>query len=113
MSDLPTFLAWFSGFAENIKKQPTPDQWARIVAKIEQIDPGSAPQAGLYAPAAPNPPVETKPTTPLQWKSVFIGELVEIGFDLDSAKEIAAKAVPDLALDAKMAARQAAGPIMN
>ena len=35
---LPEFKAWFGGFTENITKLPTQKQWARIQARVKEID---------------------------------------------------------------------------
>src|ERR1700726_3471223 len=32
------FKAWFDGFSEGIDKQPTQKQWARIKARVAEID---------------------------------------------------------------------------
>jgi truncated hemoglobin YjbI len=113
MSDLPTFLAWFSGFAENIKTKPTAEQWARIVEKIEGIDPASSipPMSLSQATAMVTAPEPYKPTNATSWRALFTATLMEMGFDDDSAKEMAARAHPDLSIDAAAAARSAAGPM--
>jgi len=35
---LPEFKAWFEGYTENISKQPTQKQWARIQERVSEID---------------------------------------------------------------------------
>lgn len=35
---LQEFKAWFDGFIENIPKQPTLKQWARIKERVSEID---------------------------------------------------------------------------
>ena len=35
---LSEFKAWFGGFTENITKLPTQKQWARIQARVKEID---------------------------------------------------------------------------
>ena len=35
---LQEFKAWFQGYTENISKQPTQKQWARIQERVEEIN---------------------------------------------------------------------------
>lgn len=35
---LNEFRAWFDGFSEAIGDAPTPDQWAKIKAKVDALD---------------------------------------------------------------------------
>lgn len=35
---LQEFKAWFEGYTENITKQPTQKQWARIQERVDEID---------------------------------------------------------------------------
>ncbi len=33
------FKAWFEGFAEGIGESPNADQWARILKKVDELEP--------------------------------------------------------------------------
>lgn len=68
---LREFLFWFDGFQENIKKQPSSAQWARVKQKFEKMrkeletvpaTPISVPSAGVNAP--PVSPIAAKPMAP-------------------------------------------------
>lgn len=63
MMDLKQFMAWFEGYSENIEEAPTPKQWARIKARIADIDTASTvPDAGQEAkPVLIAPPVVSPP----------------------------------------------------
>lgn len=113
--DLKTFLAWFSGYAENIKQKPTPEQWKRIKAEIEKLKdaPMSAP---IYAamPAAPTPPAKPpKPTTPAQWRAQYQAALLELGLDEESAKDFTENSSVDLARDPADAAKADTASMLN
>ena len=94
MSTFHDFLVWFDGWQENIDAQPNAKQWDRLRAKIAEVreTAGSEPQTTevASAPAAPKvPPIEQlKPTTKQQWRSVFLGALCELGYDLESAEDV-------------------------
>ena len=49
------FRAWFDGFSEAIGDAPTPEQWAKIKAKVDSLDP----LAGLakLVPSAAGPAI--------------------------------------------------------
>lgn len=40
---LTEFKAWFEGYTENISKQPTQKQWARIQERVGEIEPEVTP----------------------------------------------------------------------
>jgi len=110
--DLQTFLAWFSGMEENIKKQPTPAQWARILHKVNELKtaPASPTPVSTSVPVAPR---KTKPTTASGWKAQYEAALVAMGFDEESAKEFLASVNVDLTRDPAEAAKADAGPMMS
>jgi hypothetical protein len=110
MSDLTTFLAWFSGISENIKKQPTPAQWAKIRSKIADLETG-APQSAPVAPAAA--PKPAKPRTPAAWRAQYIEALMGLGLDHDSAKDFADTATVDLSRDPAVAAKADSASMLN
>lgn len=109
--DLPTFLAWFTGYSENIKQKPTAQQWKRICDEIRKIEAPiavAAPAARQTAqqPAAPVKQVKAAPTTNAQWLAQYKEALMdEHGMDPESAKELAADAVVDLNRDPALSAR--------
>ncbi len=35
---LTKFLAWFVGYAENVKEAPTPEQWTRIKEQVRGLE---------------------------------------------------------------------------
>lgn len=107
MNNLRDFLNWFSGYAENVKKQPTPSQWARIKEKVRVLEQmaDAEPEVVAAPVAASKPPRMAKPTNEREWKSQYIGALVELGFDTDSAKEFAATVDVDLGKEPAVAAR--------
>lgn len=47
------FHAWLDGFSEAIGDAPTPDQWAKVLAKLKTVQALSVPQ---QMPLAPRPP---------------------------------------------------------
>lgn len=47
------FHAWLDGFSEAIGDAPTPEQWAKVLAKLKQV--------------RGDVPVFTAPSTPLRW----------------------------------------------
>lgn len=68
---LAEFKAWFEGFAENIDGAPTPEQWARVAEKLDEvcetappiwINPYPVPWTFTHDPA-PEPWTITTPTT--------------------------------------------------
>lgn len=114
MTDLKSFLCWFEGFAENIKKQPTPEQWGRIKARISSISEGGeaavvAPPVAVQSGPAPMP----KPTTEAQWLAQYQAALIDMGLDDESAADFAREAVVNMAADPAASARAAAGPFLN
>jgi len=110
MSDLTTFLAWFSGITENIKKQPTPAQWAKIKAKIAELE-ASGPQSSPVAQAAP--PKPQKPKTATAWKAQYIEALMALGVDDESAKDFADMATVDLNRNPAEAAKADSASMLN
>lgn len=70
------FRAWFDGFSEAIGDAPTPEQWAKIKAKVDSLDP----LAGLVklvpsaaGPAALNPfPSATSASAPNSHRPITI-----------------------------------------
>lgn len=113
MSSLRRFLDWFEGFNENIEEQPTPKQWERIKAKVEDLyaNVGEEPEPGMIAAHVPQAP--KKPETPAQWKSAAKAFLIEHGFDPESADDILANVPVDLSVDPAIVARSAAGPLLK
>lgn len=114
MADVKEFLSWFSGFAENIEGAPTEKQWERVKAKIAELE------VPVYAGAPfPPPPVVTppaplaKPTNATQWRAQYQGALIELGADMESAKEFAASVPVDLNVSPKAQAEQDIGPMLN
>lgn len=61
------FHAWLDGFSEAIEDAPTPDQWAKVLAKLKQVR-GDA-------------PVFTAPTMPQRWYPSPSGPFVTCGVD--------------------------------
>lgn len=114
MNNLRDFLNWFSGYAENVKKQPTPSQWARIKEKVRVLEQmaDAGPEAAAPAPVA-KPTRMTKPSNAREWKAQYQGALIEMGVDSESAREFAATADVDLARDPVAAAKADAGPMLN
>lgn len=115
MADVKEFLSWFSGFAENIEEAPSEKQWQRVKAKIEELR-----AAPVYAGAPfPPPPVVTppaplaKPTNATQWRAQYQGALIELGADMDSAKEFAASVAVDLNVSPRAQAESDIGPMLN
>jgi len=56
------FKAWFDGFTENIKEQPTKAQWARIRKRVAEVDGHFTPRAVFverYYPWVSSYPVYT------------------------------------------------------
>ena len=50
------FKAWFDGFTENVDKQPTQKQWARIKERVAEIDGKAVTErvyVDLYVPTYP------------------------------------------------------------
>lgn len=125
MSDqLKSFLDWFEGFAENIKKQPTPAQWSRIKARISDLqkiqaelrarapEPPISIEDGMPAVTTPKPKKSMqKPTNARQWKAQYRAFLMENGVDEDSAKDFADVVQVDLEMDPEQVARQDLGPM--
>lgn len=91
MNDLQKFLAWFEGFSENISSVPTAEQWERVKGKIVLLDAAciAYSDGGGVMAAPPPPPKPVKPSTPTQWKAMYQGRLIELGVDMDSAREFA------------------------
>lgn len=101
MSEITSFLDWFDGFCENLTKQPTPKQWARVVDRINQLralEPtktisSEALRAAEEARAmAPKPQPKAKPTTQSQWISQYTSALETLGVDPESARDFAESA---------------------
>lgn len=46
---LAEFKAWFDGFNEAVSEAPTPEQWAKIKAKIAGIEPPRPAYTGIRA----------------------------------------------------------------
>lgn len=118
MSDLKSFLDWFEGFAENIKKQPTPDQWRRIKARVADLQKMPIRQSAAYTeegmPAVTTPKPEKrmdKPKSARQWKAQYKGYLIEHGMDEESAKDFTDMVTVDLDMDPEYIARQDLGPM--
>lgn len=61
MIDLRQFMSWFEGYSENIEDAPTPKQWARIKARIAEIDPASTATTQEAKPVLIAPPVVSPP----------------------------------------------------
>jgi hypothetical protein len=110
MADLNTFLAWFSGYAENIKKQPTPSQWSRIKAEIAKIDPITV-HVGSVGSAPP--PMPARPNTPTAWKAAVQAALIEAGLDDESAKEMTADLPIELSREPAAVAKAMMTEMMN
>lgn len=91
MNHIAKFLSWFEGFAENIKAKPDAEQWQRVKDKVAELaqlaTQPEAVHAGYPFPPPPEPPKPVKPSTPTQWKAMYQGRLIELGVDMDSAKE--------------------------
>lgn len=116
MTDLATFLAWFSGYAENIKQRPTVAQWKRIREEIAKIDPGSIPapsRAASSAAAAPAEPPKRKPKTKSEWIKQYTDALERDGMDPDSAREMAQGIEVNLHADPVASARTDLGLVTN
>ena len=106
MADICSFLSWFDGFAENIKKQPTPEQWARIKSKVLDLE--AAPEPRAAAPAAPAAPaLPVKPRNEREWRVLCEMALQEEGCDPATAGELMVGITPDMAMDPYIAARAA------
>lgn len=64
--DVKEFKAWFEGFCESIGEAPTPEQFAKIKAKVATVEP-----VKVSFPIGPTPrtpdkwPVEPQPLRPL------------------------------------------------
>lgn len=102
--DLNTFMAWFSGYSENIKRTPTTEQWKRIKSEISKLEAAPpAPRAAAAVQAAPAepapPPPKPKPTTKAQWKAQYQEALIARGLDPESAKDFTDTATVDLGMD--------------
>ena len=118
MSDLPSFLAWFEGYAENINGRPTQKQWDRIVSKIKAIRApvmrAEAPVMRSAAPAqeeVPDPfakPPPREPANEEEWMTQYIEALVDCGLDEDSAKDDAVSRDADMRRSPQDVARETA-----
>lgn len=124
MSDLPSFLAWFEGYAENINGRPTQKQWDRVVTKIKAIrapvmreeapvtrSVAPAPSAALAQDQAPDPfakPPPSEPATEEEWIAQYIEALVDLGLDEDSAKDDAVSRDADMRRSPQDVARETA-----
>lgn len=114
--DLPTFLAWFEGFAENIDEAPTEKQWGRIKERIKQLQ--SAP-AGYPFPPPPEQAeapakIVAKPKTPSEWLDQYVTKLNNLGVDNETAADFASdlpKPV-DMSLDPSEVAEKAVAEMM-
>ena len=65
---LNEFRAWFDGFSEAIGDAPTPEQWAKIKAKVSSLDPltglaGMIPLSTLSPAAILNPDLHRAKTS--------------------------------------------------
>ena len=108
MSSFHDFLTWFDGWSENIEGQPSEKQWARLCAKVADVravqpapEPAAirvqAPVVASHADDEIEPEMERR-ERPLKvvrkvdprigWRAKFLGTLMEIGYDQDSANEM-------------------------
>jgi len=53
--DTKEFKAWFEGFCESIETTPTPEQWAKVKAKIEGLEPVKLTIPSFPIPRSPEP----------------------------------------------------------
>lgn len=56
------FHAWLDGFSEAVGDAPTPDQWAKVLAKLRTVQALSVPQQTPLAP---------RPLSP-SWPNLFV-----------------------------------------
>ena len=116
-SSLNDFLNWFAGYAENIDKAPTAKQWARIVAKVKDLQAAHASgeveriERSVSAPAQTAAPAvrDAKPTTQSAWKAQFQAALIEGGCDDETARDFAG----DVAVDMSKSPRDAAAETLS
>lgn len=91
MSTFHDFLVWFDGWSENIEGQPTAKQWDRLRAKVGEVravEPENLPTVYAGPAPAPQPTAELVVKNEMQWQSVFMGALCEMGYDPESAREM-------------------------
>lgn len=93
------FLAWFEGFAENIEKQPSVKQWARIREEIGKLhettaapvvlaEGGKAEKAAVVLSVAAEPAPLAIPQTQKEWFDGYIAAMERLGWDAESALEM-------------------------
>lgn len=111
--DLPSFLSWFSGFAENIEKQPNAKQWSRIVAKVAELEAAPKVPGAVVSSAAAAPALPSKPINESQWRAMYQAALLDGGFDNESAQEMARGVDVDMSRDPAAVAKSDAGPFLN
>lgn len=68
------FRAWLAGFSEAIGEAPTPEQWAKIKAKLEHIQEAHIVPWPSTAPTQPVPPYAPPQTIP-PWVGPRLGEV--------------------------------------
>lgn len=110
MTELREFMAWFSGYVENIDGAPNQKQWGRILSRIRELEEqGRAPRQEA-APANVNPvQVAAVAAKEASWLAQVEGELmvrnapphvldrVMAGIDIDLAEAPSVAAVRLLA----------------
>jgi hypothetical protein len=99
MVDIGYFLAWFDGYAENIKGRPTAAQWAKVKTKIAALkspDPlrlmvAGPSQEALEAKSGDNKedPIaeQSPPRSEGEWLQQYKAALVDLGLDEESAAD--------------------------
>lgn len=112
------FLVWFDGWSENIYEQPSPQQWERLKAKVASIAASSMPPTREQMAALGGAEGGDRPERPAKvvaqanpkatWLTSFKRQLIEIGYDPESADEMApALAAIDASSDPVAAAKAA------
>lgn len=99
MNDIQRFFAWFEGFVENIESQPTPEQWSKVKDKILSLANINLEAAAMVPQAMQTPkPAEAliRPTNATQWTAQYQGHLIELGADMETARDFVSEVTVDL-----------------